>query len=213
MKDTPILEHDKIDEENPKNELTPHEFYKALNQAIEQYENEGVILLETPAENYIHTNIDSMKSMLKNGFEGIYISFQRPFSNLSSFFKQQGVDPNKLFIIDCATAFAGEKPYDNTRCISMSQDFEADEMVKTILSTLSKLDGKNKFVFVDSLTTLAIHQSIFETSRFTDLLIDSIKDSYSESISFVFNVAKDLKQKVFIDNLMRYVDESIRLKA
>ena len=213
MNDTPILEHDKIDEENLKNELTPHEFYKALNQAIEQYENEGVILLEIPAENYIHTNIDSMKSMVKNGFEGIYISFQRPFSNLSSLLKQQGVDLNKLFIIDCATAFAGEKPYDNPRCISMSQDFEADEMVRTIRSTLSKLEGKNKFIFVDSLTTLAIHESVFETSRFIDLLIDSIKDNYSESISFVFNVAKDLKQKVFIDNLMGYVDESISLKA
>ena len=68
-----------------------------------------VVMMELPAEAYFKAASDTIKSLVINGFEGVYISFQRPFANVQSLFEQQKINGSKLFIVDVATAFAQEE--------------------------------------------------------------------------------------------------------
>jgi len=205
------LNYNNVDYENFSNKIKYSDFKKAFDKTIIQNRSSSVILLEIPAERYIETNIWSVKSMINNGFEGIYLSFQRPYNNLSSMLKNNGINLNKLFIIDCATSFSGEKTDKNLRETGISQNFEVEDIINAIHVNLSKLNIENKFVFIDSLTTLALYESFFDTSRFTELLIKSIKKNELERIALVFNIAKDLPQKKLVEDFMVDTDNYIHL--
>jgi hypothetical protein len=205
------VNYDKINQDKLRTNIKYSDFEKAFNKTILQNETGNIVLLEIPAEKYIETNINSVKSMINHGFEGIYLSFQRPYNNLSSILKNNDVDLTKLFIIECATSFCGEKPCGNPGWTGLSQNFEVEETINAILTNLSKLKSDKKFVFIDSLTTLALHESFFDTSRFTNALIESIKDNDFDNITIIFNVAKNLEQKNLIENFMVNSDDYTHL--
>lgn len=171
----------------------------------------GIIFLEIPSDNYIQTNLKSIKTMLDDGFEGVYISFQRPFNNLLSLFKNNYIDVNKMFIMDCATAFCGDKIAHDPRCISVSIDFEIEDMVNLAVSSLNNLDSDKKFIFVDSLSTFSLHKSFFNISRFPELLIDTVNDNTSGHISCIFNISEDVPHKSFVKHLSSYGNQYIHL--
>jgi KaiC/GvpD/RAD55 family RecA-like ATPase len=167
--------------------------------------------MELPAEQYFEANVSSVKTLTGNGFEGVYVSFQRPFNNISSLLKQQGININKLFFVDVATAFGGELQEKSLRCIHISQSIDIDELVRAIYTSLDGLKGKKKFIFIDSLTTLALYKPLSETMRFSEFLMLTAK-KHKEKVLLVFNVAKDLAQKKFIKDVALHVDEVISIR-
>ena len=182
-----------------------------LAEAIQKHDGGGVIMLELPTETYFELSTASVKFLTDNGFEGIYISFQRPFKNISSFFKHQEIDMNKLLIIDGATAYCGEVQDRNPRCVQISPAIDIDGLVQTICTSLSKLKSKERFVFIDSLTTMALYEPFSEMARFSEFLISALRKRDIKNVTFLFNVSEDLSQKRFIKNMARYVDESIHV--
>src|ERR1051326_4714274 len=124
-------------------------FKHNLEEAIKKHSEGAVIMMELPTDNYFGSNIDSIKLLTSKGFEGIYVSFQRPFSNIEPILSKQGIDTKKLFFIDVASAMNGEEREGNSRCIHISDEIEIDQLVRAIYLTLPKLKGKKKFVFID----------------------------------------------------------------
>ena len=190
-----------------------NDFLNSFDQSILQNDVDNIFLLEIPAERYIETNINSIKSMINYGFMGVYVSFQRPFNNILALFKRNKILLDQVFIIDHATGFSGEKTISHTRGMSFSQNFDVEVTINAIIDNLLTLDCDKKFVFIDSLTTLALHQSFFDTSRFAENLIESIKDNDIKNVSIVFNIAQDLPQKNIIENFISSKDNYIHLSV
>ena len=206
-----LLNYSEVEKENLRKSLARRELNRIINKDIEQVNNGSVILLKIPADEYLNSNIESVKFFLENGFEGVYFSFQRPFKNLSSFFEQQGVNMNKLFVIDGATAFCRETGENNPRCVQISKNFKIEDMIKKVCSSLSKIESKKRFVFVDSLTTMALYEPRSETMRFPEYLISQARKKEFRDVIFVFNVADNLTQKKYIQNIEVYANELIHL--
>lgn len=182
-----------------------------LAKTIKKHKNGAVIMIEHPSEGYFEANISSVGFLTSNDFEGIYVSFQRPFKNISSLFEKQGVDVDKLLIIDGATAFSGEKQEKNPKCIRIPLGLDVDGLVRIICSSLSKLKSKNRFVFIDSLSTMALFEPFSDTSRFSELLVRAVRRHGFRNITFLFNVAEDLSQKHFFQDMAHYADEFIHI--
>ncbi len=182
---------------------------KSLENAIKKHERGAVIMMELPADAYFDKNITSIKILTELDFDGIYISFQRPFKNLFSLFEKQGIDINKLLFIDIATALGEHEQEKHTRCVHISPNIDIDELVRAIYTSLPKLKGKKKFIFIDSLTTITLYKPLSETMRFSEFLVRSVKKHEVENVILVFNVAKDLAQKKFIKDIALRVDEVI----
>ena len=81
--------------DNDSNELVRH----SLADTIKKHGQGAKVLLELPIENYFMVNAASVKFLVDNGFEGVYVSFQRPFENITHWFKQKGIDTDKLCLI------------------------------------------------------------------------------------------------------------------
>jgi len=205
------IDYERKSSENLNRALIRRRYARAINEALKGHSDSSVILLEAPVENYFEANLSSVKSLLNNGFEGVYLSFQRPFKNVSALFEQQDIDINKLLIIDGATSCTGEINEKNSRCIDLSKDLEAEDIAKTICSSLNKLKSKNRFVFVDSLTTMALYEPLSKAGKFPDFLMNTIRKNEIENIVLLFNVAEDLMQNRCFGSLSSYADEYIHL--
>src|SRR3989344_6941391 len=180
----------------------------AFNEVLKTGKGKS-ILLELDTESYLEINIKTIKKLQKKGLSGVYISVQRPFKNISSLLKKQGIDLNKLIFIDVASAVSKETPKQCKGCVHISPELDVDELVRTIYTSLDTLENQRfsghrkserfsreikgkKFIFIDSLTTFALHKPISETLRFSEFLMRQIKDR--KDIVLILNVANDLSQ-------------------
>lgn len=205
------IDYEKIGRENLKRSLILREYHRVLNERLKILEKDSVVVIETPAENYLEANISSIKSMVDNGYKGIYLSFQRPFRNLYNFLKRENISLNSLYIVDCATAFSESDQEKNPRCININPSVKVDEMVYIIVNSLRNLGMGKRFVFIDSLTTFSLHETFSEILRFPELLINTIKRENIEDVQFVFNIAKDLTGRRYVENLSMYANDYIHL--
>ena len=144
-----------------------------------------------------------------SGFERVYISFQRPFRNISAMFQQSEIDVNKLIVIDVAAALAETTQEKNSRCVHISPEIDIDELVKAIYTSLKKLKAEKKFIFIDSLTTISLYKPLSETLRFSEFLMRTVKTE--KNLTLIFNVAKYLSQKRFIEDIALQVDEVVNV--
>lgn len=180
-----------------------------LIDAIKKHETGAVIMMELPTDNYFELNTESVMSLTSINYNGIYISFQRPFKNITSLLKQKGIDMNKLLFIDVATAFAEEVQEKNPMCFHVSSTIDVDELVRAIYTLLTKLKSGKCFIFMDSLTTITLYKPLSEIMRLSEFLIRTVKDHKTHNVILILNVAKDLTQKKFIKDIAFHVDEVI----
>ena len=185
---------------------------KSLAAALKKHKEGAVIMMELPAESYFEANSASVKLLTSSGFEGVYVSFHRPFNNIFSLLKQQKINVNKLLFIDVATAFGGEVQEKNPRCFHISPAIDIDELVRAIYTSISNLKGSNRFVFIDSLTTITLYKPLSEVMRFSEFLVRTVKKHEAGDVVLIINVAKDLAQKKFIRDIAIQVDEVISVK-
>ena len=59
--------------------MTQEIIEKSLTEAIQKHEQGAVIMMELPRDAYFESNIFTIKLLIDSGFEGVYISFHRPF--------------------------------------------------------------------------------------------------------------------------------------
>jgi archaellum biogenesis ATPase FlaH len=168
----------------------------------------AVIMLESPTNAYFDANANNVKTLIQNGFEGVYISSQRPFKNVFSLFEEKGIDTSKVLIIDTISACEGASGK-KTDCIPISEKKMVDETVRAIYTELSKLKSRKVFIFIDSLTTMALYQPLSEVMRFCEFLMGTVTKQDAKRAVLVFGVAKELAQKKFIQDIALRVDETI----
>ncbi len=201
-----------IGKENLKRTLVRRNYYKTfLNQFVKEHENGSFVLLESPVESYFDYNIESIDYLLNEGFQGVYVSFQRPFNNVADNFIRQGIDLNKILIIDGATAFVSEKQKENPRCVNISSDLEIDQLVNIIHKSLQELGGCKKFVFVDSLSTIALYKSFSEALKFPKNLLETLKENFCKNVTLFFNIAAELSKDALVESMSSYSNEFIHL--
>lgn len=169
------------------------------------------ILLELDAVSYFETNIKTIKILQKKGLSGVYISINRPFKNISSIFKGRGININKITFIDAASAASKQAQEKSKGCVHISSGLDVDEMVRVIYTSLENIKGI-KFIFIDSLTTFALHKPISEILRFSEFLTRMAKNE-KDIVVIVLNVAKDLSHKKFIHDIVAHADKTIEVNA
>ncbi len=181
----------------------------ALTEILKTEKGES-ILLELDTESYLGIIIKTIRQLQEKGLSGVYVSIQRPFKNISSLLEKQGIDLNKLIFIDVASAVSKETPEKCKGCVHISPELDIDELVKAIYTSLDQMKGK-KFIFIDSLTTFALHKPISETLRFFEFLMRRIKNE--KDIVLILNVAKDLSHNAFVQHVVTQADKIIEIKA
>jgi KaiC/GvpD/RAD55 family RecA-like ATPase len=188
--------------------MTEERIRDALEKAIKKHSKGAIIVMELPVEEYMQSKSAAVKLLTGMGYGGAYISFQRPYKNLQSMLKQQGAETDDIMCIDVASAFAkGRRDEGGGKCISISDDLDIDELVRGIYTSLAKVKGLKKFIYVDSITTVTLHKPLSEIMRLCEFLRHTIRKGEAEFL--IINVAKDLAQSRFVKDIALQADEVI----
>ena len=188
------------------------EMITSLNKTIKDYDGKTVVVLEIPAESYLETNAASVHSLLENGFKGVYLSFQRPYNNLCSLFGQHGINLDDILVVDAATAMCGGRCEKSSGCVDVPFETDVYGIADAVCSSLLNLKGEKRFVFVDSLSTVALHEPVSKVRSFSEFLIKRVRENEGcERVPFIFNVAAGLSKRVCVDGIDSYSDEFVHL--
>lgn len=137
---------------------------KRLNQELKNIPKDFIVLVETSADNISETTLEVVKFLTKQNDYGIIVSANRPYINLIANYQRNKIDTNKVYILDLISRNQNaDEPADNVMFIKNASSLT--DISLSINEHIKRLEGK-KFVFIDSITTMLIHNEPYVFARF-----------------------------------------------
>ena len=167
-----------------------------FERVLEQYlQKGGAVLFELPEEGYLEGNIASLDALTRKGFSGLYISLERPFSEVQSRLKRKGVDMGRVLFVD---AFMQEHGSDTENgCVHIPATIAIDELVRAINRSLPKLKSRRRFILIDSGPALSLGKPLSEIERFWEFLARTMRKREFEDMLVVLNVPEGVERQSF----------------
>jgi hypothetical protein len=136
-----------------------------VEERLKGLPGEWIVMLEATAEDVQGINLAAVKALTGQGQTGIIVSANRPSKNLLGVYAANGIDPGKVFIIDCISKTYDPNPpandhvvYVDTVSSMTSISIAFDEMVRKL--------GAGNFFLIDSLTTMLVYNKPDAFGRF-----------------------------------------------
>lgn len=187
-----------------------------IGSALEKCVGNSIIMAELPETNYFEACTGIVRTLTEKGYGGVYVSFQRPFNNITNMLAKNKINTSGMLFVDVASATINERSAckKSKKCVPISEEMDIDEIVRAIYTSLPKLKNGNRFIFIDSVTTLTLHKPLSESMRFFEFLMREVrKHGEKENVVLVLNVAKNLAEKKFIRDIALDVDGVVKVVA
>ncbi len=137
---------------------------KKLDKELNNIPKDFIVLVETSAENISEVSMAVVKFLTKQNDYGIIVSANRPYVNLIANYQRNKINTQKVYILDLISRNQNaDEPADNVMFIKNASSLT--DISLSINKHIKKLDGK-KFVFIDSITTMLIHNEPYVFARF-----------------------------------------------
>ena len=146
---------------------------KKLEEELKNLPEDSIVLLETSAENSFETSMASVKLLADKNDSGIIISASRPYVNLVNMYQRNDINASKMFILDCVTKDNnGDTKADNVVFLENVSDLTK---ISLSLSERMKTTNGKKFVFIDSITSMLIHNKPHVFARFMHSILTRMR--------------------------------------
>jgi len=168
--------------------------------------NKVVLFIASPKK-YMKVNLQILKITTKeNKFSGIYITVNRPFSTLMDIMEKHGIDTEKIFFIDCITkmipapkgiSLVPQKKFEvKKNCIFIPSPARLTEIGLALSEALAGMKNpKNKFLYLDSLSTLSIYNDLTTIAKFVHFLTTRVR--LFGVVGLIMCVEKKMDDKLF----------------
>lgn len=164
----------------------------------------NAILYIINPENYFKKIIGILKKELK-GETLIYVTTNKPYSNLKNLFKKGGVK-GEIFFVDCISKMVLGKSITEEEiedCIFVESPQSLTSLSIAINESLKHISGK-KTLLLDSLSTLLIYNDASTIGRFSNFLINKL-NAFDVSV-IVLTLESDIDKDI-IRKIQSFVDE------
>jgi len=143
----------------------------------------------------LQTSINSLVKSFKN-IPGIYVSLNKTQKSIENILKQNGINTNKLFFIDCVTS---EKTRDDVLHIVPDQ---LDLLSSAINAFMKDIKGE-KFLIVDALSTLLIYNDENKVAKF----VKEITEYASQNDVKVIAFSPETKGEELLNKIFNFFDK------
>lgn len=137
---------------------------KKLKQELSKLPEESIVLIETSAENAFEASMASIRLLSDKHDRGVIVSASRPYTNLVSNYKKNNIDTKKMLILDCISK-KYEAEEDDNNVIFLENASSLTDISLSLGESIHSIDGK-KFVLIDSINTMLIHNKPSTFARF-----------------------------------------------
>ncbi len=181
---------------------------KNLIKELDNCPEGGIFLIETTAENILEVHLAAVKWISKKNYAQIILSASRPCKNLLSLYKKDNINISKLIIL-CTCCQGKEKNvYEKNKVIHIASCTSLTEIAISLSQSMEKIKDK-KFIFIDSINTLLIHNEPRLLAKFIHSILTKMRINNVSGllISLEIETNKELRAEI-----MQLCDKIIEIK-
>lgn len=162
---------------------------KELENGMSILPSSWIILLEASVDNALEVSMKSIKFFVDRGMNAIILSSSRPYTNLLDIYKKNGIDTEKIIILDGVTK--GQKAVENVIFLENLNDLTSTSI--TLRDTFQKIKEK-KFLFLDSITSMLIYNDSRIFAKFIHSVL--VKMRINNESGVLFSLEEETKKEV-----------------
>jgi KaiC/GvpD/RAD55 family RecA-like ATPase len=171
-----------------------------------------VSLVQVPAGNHLQINTESLKILIDEmRYKCIYITLGKTCTDLDKMYKQAGVKIENIYYIDAISQMYGESRSDTKRCMYTAGPLDVESISSAVRTLLASLGEGKKCVFLDSVTTVLLYNSLPRTLRFSQFLATNLKSIGVTGI--MVSIAKGKSTNQLIKELSKLCEEVINIEG
>jgi len=168
-----------------------------------------VILMNVPSKKVIETNTNILKEYVnKKNYNAVYVTVNKPFSELIKNFQKEKINMKKVFIIDAVTPFELTDHVRTEEAVFLGSPKVLTNISITTTSAVEKLKTARMVIF-DSISTLLIHNDFDKVEEFIHFITNKMKGLNVITIMILIN---ELTDKKSISQLGAFADEIINIE-
>jgi KaiC/GvpD/RAD55 family RecA-like ATPase len=181
-----------------------------LRQKYKKLGSGWVSLLQVPTEKHMEVNTEALKILINEmRYSCVYITLSKGSNELDKAFKSKGIDVNNLFYIDAISQMFGTIKTSTKKCAYVSGPLDIDAITVALRDLLGTIQERKKCVFLDSITTVLLYNSLSRTVRFSKFLTQTLKSVGIDGV--MVSIAKGKATETLVKELSKLCDETISL--
>ena len=173
---------------------------------LELIENVHSSLVVTHGSNIQAVISSIVKHFSSQGYNGVYLSLNKPHSTVESILKRHGVSPGRMYYIDCITASIHSVDDDDSGSVFYLDHFDDLSQKSRILEAVEGFAlsvPDKKFFILDALRTILLYH---EPELVSDLIKDLIKEFQDINIKFIV-LTRSGDEREVIDMISYHFDQ------
>jgi hypothetical protein len=179
------------------------EVFDNLLQSLQELDKPIVLALIDPMR-YQEAVFGMVKYFTEKSKQGVYVTLNKPYGVLAKNFEKAGISPNSLFFVDGITNVAAAEESADHACLGSGID------LSNLCIGISRAVGKlkdEKFLLLDSLSTLLIYNDSKTVSKFAHLLTEKMRrwNTQGSLLTVEMNAEKDVVSQLapFCDKVVK----------
>jgi len=136
-----------------------------------------IVLLETSAEQALQISLSAIKYLIdEKDYVGIIVSASRPYKNLVSLYENKDIDTSRILFIDSISKSQSIDLEDAGNVLYLDAVSDLTGISLAVKGSMDKIDG-DKFIFIDSITSMLIHNEPSIFARFIHGILTKMRIS------------------------------------
>ena len=185
------------------------EIEKTIENKLAEFLSRFIVLIITSGERYLEAEQALLRILInKRRMNGIYITFNRPYKSLRLELESLGINYSRLFFLDTVTEVTGVKEERDKNCYFVSSPKNLNELSILLEQALNKVPKENRFVFIDSISTMLIYNDDDAVIKFIHALTGKMR--LYDLTGIIFFLEKRTYQEM-IDKITQFCDRTLTL--
>jgi KaiC/GvpD/RAD55 family RecA-like ATPase len=176
--------------------------------AISKMGRGEIMLVLTSANRYSSILPVAVSALVKKKSYGIYVTVNKPYTTLREDFRRKGIDMERLFFIDAVTKMVGGASAPSKNFIAIESPQFLTEMSIAISQAMSALPKGDRFLILDSVSSMLIYNSAGTVARFMHFLSGKLREW---GVRGVF-MAVDTDVETLLPYITQFVDKTVRIR-
>ncbi|MBN2014792.1 MAG: hypothetical protein JW778_06395 [Candidatus Altiarchaeota archaeon] len=180
-----------------------------LLEDLKALHKNDITLITVNAGDYLNTNLQTLEYLCNTlNLPGIYITVNRPYEPLSRLLQDHGINIDKLFFVDCVTLPVIGVPKRAERCLFISPA-DLTDIALSVDEWVASMPKNEKFLFMDSLSTLLFYNSAGSLARFSHFFTAKMR---LWNLTGIFMSLEKENDPHFLDEITQFCDRIITIK-
>lgn len=166
-----------------------------------------LILFLVSSEDYEKVNAQILKKLVnEEKLNGIYVTLNKPYTAISERLKKTGIKTDRIMFMDGITRMTKGKEELVGNCYYF-RDSHSLTRLSIVISEVVRMIKGEKFLFLDSLSTLLIYNSSGNVTKFSHFLTTKMREWNLKGV--LMSLKKDMKKEL-IEDIAQFCDEVVR---